>query len=70
MTSQETRGFKYLQYVQTGAGKWEKYIEEHKLDWITDGPEREQIRVLLNVGNTPMIYIFTETNHIAKKLML
>jgi len=52
-------------------GKWEKYIEEHKLDWINgwDPERRTNFGYYYNVETTPMIYILDrDKTIIAKKL--
>ena len=51
--------------------KWEKYIEEHKLDWINgwDPERRTNFGYYYNVETTPMIYILDrDKTIIAKKL--
>jgi len=51
--------------------KWEKYIEEHKLDWINgwDPDRRTNFGYYYNVESTPMIYILDRDKKIiAKKL--
>jgi peroxiredoxin len=51
--------------------KWEKYIEEHKLDWINgwDPERRTNFGYYYNVESTPMIYILDrDKTIIAKKL--
>jgi thiol-disulfide isomerase/thioredoxin len=51
--------------------KWEKYIEEHKLDWINgwDPERRSNFGYYYNVESTPMIYILDRDKKIiAKKL--
>ncbi len=51
--------------------KWQKYIEEHKLDWINgwDPDRRTNFGYYYNVEATPMIYILDRNKTIiAKKL--
>lgn len=51
--------------------KWQKYIEEHKLDWINgwDPDRRTNFGYFYNVEATPMIYILDRNKTIiAKKL--
>ena len=51
--------------------KWEKYIEEHKLDWINgwDPERRTNFGYYYNIESTPMIYILDrDKTIIAKKL--
>lgn len=53
--------------------KWEKYIEENKLDWINgwDPERRSNFGYYYNVESTPMVYILDRNKTIiAKKLSI
>jgi peroxiredoxin len=66
------QGVEVFSVCTTGEkSKWEKYIEEHKLDWINGwDPERKtNFGYYYNVESTPMIYILDrDKTIIAKKL--
>jgi peroxiredoxin len=66
------QGVEVFSVCTTGEkAKWEKYIEEHKLDWINGwDPERStNFGYYYNVESTPMIYILDrDKTIIAKKL--
>jgi len=66
------QGVEVFSVCTTGEkAKWEKYIEEHKLDWINgwDPERRTNFGYYYNVESTPMIYILDRDKKIiAKKL--
>ncbi|MCX6260953.1 MAG: thioredoxin-like domain-containing protein [Bacteroidia bacterium] len=66
------QGVEVFSVCTTGErAKWEKYIEEHKLDWINgwDPERRTNFGYYYNVESTPMIYILDrDKTIIAKKL--
>jgi peroxiredoxin len=66
------QGVEVFSVCTTGEkSKWEKYIEEHKLDWINgwDPERRTNFGYYYNVESTPMIYILDrDKTIIAKKL--
>lgn len=66
------QGVEVFSVCTTGErAKWEKYIEEHKLNWINgwDPERRTNFGYYYNVESTPMIYILDrDKTIIAKKL--
>jgi thiol-disulfide isomerase/thioredoxin len=68
----KNQGVEVFTVCTTGEkAKWEKYIEEHKLDWINgwDPERRTNFGYYYNVESTPMIYILDrDKTIIAKKL--
>lgn len=68
----KNQGVEVFSVCTTGEkAKWEKYIEEHKLDWINgwDPERRTNFGYYYNVESTPMIYILDRDKIIiAKKL--
>ncbi|TFG42779.1 MAG: redoxin domain-containing protein [Bacteroidia bacterium] len=66
------QGVEVFSVCTTGEkAKWEKYIEENKLDWINgwDPERRTNFGYYYNVESTPMIYILDrDKTIIAKKL--
>lgn len=66
------QGVEVFSVCTTGEkAKWEKYIEEYKLDWINgwDPERRTNFGYYYNVESTPMIYILDRNKTIiAKKL--
>ena len=68
----KNQGVEVFSVCTTGEkAKWEKYIEEHKLDWINgwDPERRTNFGYYYNVESTPMIYILDRNKIIiAKKL--
>lgn len=68
----KNQGVEVFSVCTTGEkAKWEKYIEEHKLDWINgwDPERRTNFGYYYNIESTPMIYILDRDKIIiAKKL--
>jgi len=68
----KNQGVEIFSVCTTGErAKWEKYIEDHKLDWINgwDPERRTNFGYYYNVESTPMIYILDKDKTIiAKKL--
>jgi len=68
----KNQGVEVFSVCTTGErAKWEKYIEEHKLDWINgwDPERRTNFGYYYNVESTPMVYILDKDKTIiAKKL--
>jgi peroxiredoxin len=68
----KNQGIEVFSVCTTGErAKWEKYIEDHKLDWINgwDPERRTNFGYYYNVESTPMIYILDKDKTIiAKKL--
>lgn len=68
----KNQGVEVFSVCTTGErAKWEKYISDHKLDWINgwDPERRTNFGYYYNVESTPMIYILDKDKTIiAKKL--